>query len=290
MPFIYHPPLPFEFQFENSSTGRIINSVILGKKIHGKKLKAFKQTIKDLNLQHLFTPSGIHLSSLLLLLRFFPKQFSQIIISIILGILIYFGNLFSFQRNAGIYLLKSWLQMSTPWSFFIVTFFEFLILDWRRFQSFSFSFLFLGILITYRNASKLYILEKLCLAQLTISCITLNSIGLSIFPINLISSFLMGILFPLFLVAGLLSTAGLEFFGDFLAAQTVSYFAFLQTVFDLDPLKFSPWIPLLLYGILKPYIKFKTDLKFRQNVLALGTQISSIFFKKSSTYKDESSL
>lgn len=249
--FKYRPPVKLELPFEKIETKKIMESIVLGKKKLTGDQREIKKIVKELNLQHILTPSGLHLSSALLFLKFFPKLFLMILTLGLACFLFFNENLFSLQRNLTLYLTKSFFPLPLDFLFFAIIFLELIFCDWSRFQSLAYSYLFLGTIIIYRNQHYLKLIEKLCLAQLIILSLKAKSISILIFPLNFLTTFLTTLFFPGFLASSLISFLGVEFIGDFLARNFVTYLKFIFNIYETDPFKMNSQFFLCLYLLLK---------------------------------------
>jgi competence protein ComEC len=159
----YYGPRPFKFNlshkvkksFQNKKNFYIYRSFITGRK-RGVP-KELKQAMTRLNLLHLLTPSGLHLSSLFIIFLILRRKitskwitYSELIICV--GIYIFLPGYFSLRRVAllrSLFLVnKSFNKTFTNLQIFLI----FLVLDisFGTFQfsklSFAYSVLFLGLI------------------------------------------------------------------------------------------------------------------------------------------------
>lgn len=162
----------------------------------------------DLNLQHLFTPSGIHLSSLLFpLLLLKKKRWERYLLPPLYLALFISGQYYSMQRICLFRMGSTFLKLST-WQAFLFAFgVDFLLGSYRLSpMSYSYSFLFLGTLLASREFPKIYLPFLLFGAQL----IAANVLAEEIYITNILSSFfltsLFSLLYPLLVFLFLLPT------------------------------------------------------------------------------------
>ncbi len=138
----------------------LVHAYIFGNKT--KLKKDIKNIHKDLNLQHLMTPSGLHLGSLLFLLGLFTKRRSwRFLFITFLGYLVFpYDGLDSFKRM----ILFGMFRTNPLWRpnlflCFILTF-SFAFIGGQYIEnplSFSLSFIFLATLLTGKNKIKTFL-------------------------------------------------------------------------------------------------------------------------------------
>ena len=145
---------------KNGQIEKLKQSFLCGKKKRLKK--ATKKAYKNLNLYHLFTPSGIHLGIFYFLnaplIKFFKNK--SYIIFLIYKILLaiwpwFLPGYFSLKRIGGIHLLKLLpFNISGKFLFFIFFTFDFFFGTYSMSpQSWTYSFIFLGIVFhTYKKS------------------------------------------------------------------------------------------------------------------------------------------
>lgn len=195
-----------EKKFRRPELARLIGGFAFGlKRSIDKKVKA---PFKKLNLQHLFTPSGLHLSSVFLILgplfflfkrkyKFKIKKSVELCISFVPFFL---GPYYSLQRIAslrlGSFLLKRYGL--SPYIIFILVFgLDFLFGTYSKSPlSFSYSFLFLGILIALWDKGKIQLIAGLAGGQLIISLIQFEYFYPNAPILNFFLSSLFTFLFP----------------------------------------------------------------------------------------------
>jgi len=218
-----------------------------------------KQIFKKFGMTHLMTPSGIHLSALLLFLSLLiPKRFKILIIAGLLITCVQLEGLYSLKRVL-IFHLFNWVLKSSKnknqYSF-ILTFVTDIILGNYLSSplSFTFSFLFWGIII-FHQGSKIEMAFNLFLAQLMVCFYgqaVINPLALIINP--LITS-LFSIIFPLLSINYWL----VDF--DLLNSFSLSFISGIyHFVFIIDkylPLEFIPSASIMLLIILNFITKLR---------------------------------
>ena len=187
---------------ETYSTEALRHSFLCGKKKGlGKKRK---DAYKRLNLLHLFTPSGLHLSSVSLLFNPLKKYFPLIISLIQLGI-------FSFSLTAmglnSIHRLAKLKMMGTVLSYFkiridyfylflMVFTYEFLLGNYKNSPlSFAYSFLFIGIVFTSFKRSYLDFSLALFAGQIMAAVVGIQKVNLLSFFVSFVITAFFGPLF-----------------------------------------------------------------------------------------------
>lgn len=167
-----------------------------------------KEIHRDLNLQHLMTPSGLHLASLLFLIGLLSKsKLWRFFFLIVLAMATYpYDGIDSFKRMIlfGLIRTNPFFKVSLLHSFIITFFLTFIGGQYSENPlSYSLSFIFLSILITGR--SKLQVFSLLIFIQAILS----DWFGRDFFPFGaiygLILSLVSPFLFPLLLLESLFS-------------------------------------------------------------------------------------
>jgi hypothetical protein len=168
--------------------------------------RKIRKAYKNLNLYHLFTPSGIHLGIFYLMnspiLKYLGKKSGriQLIYKILLSIWPWFlGGFYSLKRIGGMHLLKMFpVNMSPRFTFFCFFTFDFFLGTYKLSPlSWSFSFLFLGIVFHTYKKSFLSFSLYLFSGQLLASIFSYQNI----FPLSFFPSFILTTLFtPVFIV------------------------------------------------------------------------------------------
>lgn len=180
---------------------QFINALIFGKKYFNKE---FKEKISYLQLHHLFTPSALHLSALLVLINWLPVT-AKIIIEILLLMLLPATGLLAFKRAIGLKIicdLLKWLgvRLRSLNVFLMMYSLLFIFQPSTKLPSFSYSFLFLSIIFLLSKSSPIIIILGIWFSQTLIMSLSNDSINLLILPINSLLSALMGVFFPLFVL------------------------------------------------------------------------------------------
>ena len=186
-------PNQLQFSGWSSTTTAVYNATQTGQKTYVPK--SFKGILKRFGLLHLMTPSGIHLSSLLMFVFIFIKKKYRIAIYLPLIIIFYpMIGLYSLKRVLYFYLFKLFIKDNQ--TCFIITFlFDLLIGGYSNSPlSFSYSFLCWG-LIVFSN-SKFKMALNLFTAQLLISYFTIEQINSLAIIINPIFTTIFSFFFP----------------------------------------------------------------------------------------------
>lgn len=181
-------------------------------------LKNLKSGYKKLGLVHLFTPSGFHFQAILYLFSFsLLKRWKKLLL--LFSVLIFF--LPGFEALKRIVALKN-VELHPKWTptilknryvLFLVIFALFFLLgDFARNPlSFSFSFLFLGVIYAQEEMtirSWILVFWGLFFAQLLVQIFFPMNISLSSFFIGYLLGILFNILFPMMIVFYLLIISG----------------------------------------------------------------------------------
>jgi hypothetical protein len=196
---------------EEKKTRSLLNAYVFGNK---KGLpREVKQLHKDLSLLHLFTPSGLHLTSFLIFFKFIFKRFKHYKTFELLLLLLPFSleSFFSLKRVALYRVLQTKLKfniykISTYQYFLLVFIFDFIIGNFSKSPlSYIYSFIFLGIIFSDDSPIRPSLIWSLFGGQLIIAyfqntpiLITgpffgyfITSLFTLLFPFFLISSFLL---------------------------------------------------------------------------------------------------
>ncbi len=211
----------------SKKSAQIFNALITGEKRH--LPRKFKKKIKALNLVHLFTPSGLHFSSFLLLLlplslisKKYFKWASFIICLIPFGV----TGLYSMKRIALLRLFfigKSkikYIKNLEAFTIFAIAFTSDFIFGTYSHSpiSFALSFLFIGAIFSSDRYSSFEVISRFIFAQILI-CILFNTFWNPIGSIlGLVISSLFTFIFPFFLI-------------DFLINK-IFQFTFFSTLMD----------------------------------------------------------
>ncbi len=184
------------------------------------------------NLQHLMTPSGLHLGSLLIIISLFTRRkgllFSFLIV--IGGLVFPYTGVDSLKRMVvfGIFRKNPWIDLSLERSFILTFLLTFIAGQYLENPlSFCLSFIFLGVLLTTRNKASLFILlfvlQALLSAWFNREFSPLGSIY------GLIISLLSPMVFPLFILETLFPSLPFSHWWSFflLKAHKVSLISFI---------------------------------------------------------------
>lgn len=146
---------------------------------------------KRLGIIHLLTPSGIHLASILFVLKkILNKKIITILILALLTLLSFLSGFYSIKRICIFYILNQKIK-STKYSFILTFIIDLIVGGYADSPlSFALSFMFWGTIL-FSGESKVLILINLYICQV-ISSFFLNS------PINLLSLFINPIITSLF--------------------------------------------------------------------------------------------
>jgi competence protein ComEC len=240
-----------------------------------------KKALKQFGLIHLLTPSGIHLSSLLLFIFLFLKRkFHKYI---------YFSLLFLFMPLTGFYSLKRILifhilkscKLSNQSSFIFTFIIDILIGGYLNSPlSFAFSFLCWGVII-FTNGSKLKLVYNLFLSQLIISYF-------SNFPINPISILINPLFTSIFSFLFPVMSINFWFFNENPVDSTIIYFFnFFKSILIFLSLKTSSllFIPTASMLLIPIFHKFKIKNLIYLLVLT-PTSLNLIPLSKSSKHSE----
>lgn len=161
--------------------------------------KSVLKTIKTFGLMHLLTPSGLHLSSALSALYFFPRLRLFACLSLFLGTF-FLPGLYSLQRMALFRLVNHKIR-NTHVSFCVTLVGSVLVGNYAASPiSFSLSMLFWGTILFHKRGKFRLILD-LYMAQ----CLVAIAFGQSISPLAIFAGPLVSGLFTLFFPFGLIS-------------------------------------------------------------------------------------
>ena len=190
---------PYSFKYKPISfkTESLEKALMTGEKKYLNRKT--KRALKHLSLLHLFTPSGLHFSSILGLL-FFSNKLKIIFIFLALIFSFKLGPLYALQRVIWFYALNSILK-STKLSF-SMTFLLSLVFNQYELSplSFLFSFIFWFIIMFYK-ASSVNKIFLLFIAQMSIALIMGSSFNLLSLVINPSLTVLITLVFPFLLIS-----------------------------------------------------------------------------------------
>ncbi|MBT3585274.1 MAG: hypothetical protein HN509_10220 [Halobacteriovoraceae bacterium] len=198
-------PLP---PFESVQAAKLLRSYVTGDK--SGLTKRFRKEHRNLNLYHLFTPSGLHLSSVFLLAsplfsytRNRSLLFFKVLHALCCGLPFFLSGFYSLKRMALYRLART--SLSGKHSSFTVFLLVFLLdFSFGSFKSsplsWIYSFLFLGIIFSSRQRSATTLALQLFGGQLLIAYFQVSSITYIGFIFGFLSTALFGLLFPFFLL------------------------------------------------------------------------------------------
>lgn len=183
----------------------LIISSISGDKRKLKKLLEFKK-IKNLNLFHLLTPSGLHMAILLIPLKYLPRGVVRSLLLIFFNILLlYIPGFFAAKRVAHLKLWQSILPLKLSSPIFLFYFSLTIDLIFSNYiaspVSFSLSYLFLGIFFHQEKTGFKNTFLKLLLAQFIVSYFFQSYFSFGFFIVNLVTTFI----FPPYFLSNILS-------------------------------------------------------------------------------------
>lgn len=189
-------------EFNSRSMATLLNAFITGNK------KSIYPTVKKkfdrLALSHLFTPSGIHLASLyFLLLPFLKRSKNKLIILIpLLGFSYFFTPFHSIKRILLMKVTAVWLDQRDIFKVFIISFLWDFFLGTYSISplSYAYSFLFLGIIISFQNRPKLYLPIALFGGQIMTQFFTDIPLTTTGFIWNFALTSLFSFLYPFFFI------------------------------------------------------------------------------------------
>jgi predicted membrane metal-binding protein len=192
----------------NKKSAQVFKALITGEKRH--LSKSFKRKIKTLNLIHLFTPSGLHFSSILLFLlpiSLYSKKGFKIVSVFLCFTPFFFTGLYSMKRIALlrlVFMIKSkfkYLRDLDSFQVLLLVFsVDFIFGTYSHSpMSFACSLLFLGAIFSSEKYSTLEITSKFILAQVLMAIIFKtfwNPVGSLL---GLLITSLFSLIFPFFL-------------------------------------------------------------------------------------------
>ncbi len=188
-PFSYKRPK----SLRTKTSTPLLRALVTGEK-YGLKAKVIKQ-LKDIGAIHLLTPSGLHLSVILLFTKkIFKNKLFQILILISSFLLsLYTNSFFSLRRMSSFYLFKNYF--STINSFLLTFFIDYVFGSFHESPvSWMFSYLFIGIIIF--NSKAIALPLYLFLGQCLINFIFVKKVYLLSFFTNQIATFIFSCLYP----------------------------------------------------------------------------------------------
>lgn len=193
-------------EFKKRSMATLLNAFITGNKKG--IFPSIKKEFDSLALSHLFTPSGIHLASLyFLLLPFLKRSKNKLFILIpLLGLTYFFTPFHSIKRILLMKVTTVWLNQRDIFKVFILSFIWDFFLGTYSLSplSYSYSFLFLGIIISFQNRPKLYLPLALLGGQIMTQFFTGYPLTTTGFIWNFALTSLFSILYPFFFITYLI--------------------------------------------------------------------------------------
>ena len=196
-------------RFKKPENANVLFSFITGNKngISPYTKKAFKRT----NLSFLLSPSGLHLSILIMILLYPLNKFKNKIIKrtakiMLLPSLFFLPEFYSLQRSSLLRLLFQFKFIAklrvTLEHIFLLTFLgSFLLGHFHRSpMGFIYSFAYLGIFFSLREYPKIMLIAGLFSIQLVLALFSGEKASLLSIPFGLLGSFIFSLLFPLLLL------------------------------------------------------------------------------------------
>ncbi|MCY4643097.1 MAG: hypothetical protein OXB88_00605 [Bacteriovoracales bacterium] len=175
----------------------MIRGLVFGQKPRRGELKS---AIKKLHIHHLFTPSGLHLSSLLWFLGLFSLK--RMFLFFLFPLVFFLDGFVAFKRVYFIRFIGELLkfkkiQLDKSYIFIFVFLIEFIFWAHLHPLSFTYSFLFLGIIYSLKKSSPLVFLLGIWLAQSLIHSFHEDSIILLSLPLCSFITSLVTLSYPL---------------------------------------------------------------------------------------------
>jgi hypothetical protein len=158
-----------------------------------------KRKFKRLGVLHLLTPSGIHLSSLLILPKiFFPKLLTPILVLLSLALTLFDHSYYSLLRVTNFLLIRRMTKLSFQKCFALTFLFDLVLGHYHQSPlSFTYSFAFWGVFIFAQN--KYFILRNYVVIILIISVVNAEAFYPFAVVTNFILTPLFSLLYPLFI-------------------------------------------------------------------------------------------
>lgn len=219
-----------------------------------RKTKNLNTILSKYGLLHLMTPSGIHLSSVLVFLKLiFPKKIFPFLLIALSLFLLNISGFHSLKRVSYFYSIN-YLLKHTKVSFIATFFFDIITGGFTSSPlSFSLSFIFWGTII-FSNSTKIVIIIELFITQLIVSNILSSKISFLTILINPIVTSTFSAIFPLLSFQYWVNKFDTL---DYLSYKFHSLF--VDLIYLMDNLNFSVFIPtsLILIFIVKGKVKNK---------------------------------
>jgi competence protein ComEC len=209
-----HPSIPFKQITTKQSfdkTGALKAYCVGDKRSLKRKIKKYH---KKLYLQHLFTPSGIHLTSIFLilnpLLRLLKRVSPRIQFFSILGLYLLpylFHGFYSMKRISLIRIGKLFFPNASWFAIFLISFLiDFFFGTFNKSPlSFCFSFLFLGLIFANHQYSGKKLVFSLLTGQVLVSFFWNQPMNLAGALAGQFLTFIFSFFFPIFLIGHLLN-------------------------------------------------------------------------------------
>lgn len=200
------PPKKIQYRYyllKQAFDSKEAHGVLLGMTTGHKKgvSRKTKEIMRSFGLLHLFTPSGLHLSSILLCFLILSKNLkkSRGLKIIMMALYLFSQSISGFDSIKRILLWRSIPANHQYLSYLFAAVLDLLIFyEWRSPLSFSFSFLFLGTILIFQRSAKIKLLAALLLNQWMIA----TFFGESFEPFSVLLGFgitaIMTFLFPIF--------------------------------------------------------------------------------------------
>ncbi|MCO4753522.1 MAG: ComEC/Rec2 family competence protein [Bacteriovoracaceae bacterium] len=188
----------FKFRQSSESVGTeaLYDAVVTGDK--SGVSRALITTMKEFGMMHLLTPSGLHLSSFLILFFLFPRV--KLFVTVVLLIIFHFTvGFLALKRMLIFYLINYWLKNAKL--SFIATFFISLVSEnyIESPLSFCFTFIFWGSII-FNDSGKWKLALNMFILQAIVACIFTQKINLAAIIINPLVTIVFSLVFPIVLV------------------------------------------------------------------------------------------
>lgn len=188
-----------------------------------------KKKLKQMGLLHLFTPSGLHLSSFFFL-RFLPKK---ILLGIFFLLFLWLSTYFCYSSMERVIIFKIihlvLKERKIETHFFLTFIFSFLLGQYREPLSFLYSFLFWGTIIIFRN-NPIKGVFYLSFQNLILNSLTGLDSNILLFILNPIITLLTTAIFPLFFFNAILPES--------IELNLSGYFRILEYILNSTPLFF----------------------------------------------------
>lgn len=207
--FLNHYKNKVKDHFKKPEHANILFSFITGNKIGISPYT--KKAFKKVNLSFLLSPSGIHLSAILMFFMYFIKKFKNRWMRTLLKFSavssVFFLPSFESVKRMGVlrilfqfkFLTKT--KISLEKVFFLTFLISFCLGHYKSSPiGFIFSFAFLGTFFSLREYSKLILICGLFSTQLILALFLGDKVSLVSIPIGLFGSFLFTLMFPLMIL------------------------------------------------------------------------------------------